>query len=253
MSDAGALLPELYRVDDAWAWNSGMRAVSHALLADVPFPDGPMLELGCGGGVFADELALAHAPAPVVALDLLLHALAYAQHRAAHLWSVQGDLHDLAFADRTFGLVTALDVVDQREVDPAAALTEIHRVLQPHGWLLVRVSAHGWLQGAHDQAFNTGRRYARAELLALLAGAGFVVSRVTYVNLLLAGPIAAVRLLQRWRLAPFLPALYQNRLADALLRRSLAVEAGWLSHRDLPLGISLCVLAQKADSASSRM
>ena len=38
---------------------------------------------------------------------------------------------DLVFPDAAFGLVTALDVVDQREVDPAAALAEIHRVLMP--------------------------------------------------------------------------------------------------------------------------
>lgn len=245
MSDAGALLSELYRMDDAGAWNSGMRAISHALLADVALSYAPMLEVGCGGGVFAEELAAEHAPAPVVALDLLLHALTYAQHRAAHLWSVQGDLHDLAFADRTFGLVTALDVVDQRGVDPAAALAEIYRVLRPNGWLMVRVSAHSWLHGPHDQAFNTGRRYARGALLALLAGAGFAVNRVTYANMLLICPIAAVRLLQRWRLLPFTPALYRDPLADALLRKSLAVEASWLNHCDLPLGISLCILAQK--------
>jgi SAM-dependent methyltransferase len=248
LSDHGALLSELYRRDDAGAWNRGMRAISRELLANVQMPAGPLLELGCGGGVFADELATEHAPTPVVAFDLRLHALAYAQHRAAHLWFVQGNLHNVSFADHTFGLVTALDVVDQRGVDPVAALAEIRRILMPHGWLLVRVSAHGYLYGAHDQAFNTGRRYTRRDLLQLLAHAGFAVRRVTYVNALLSGPIAAVRLLQRWQVLPFSPDLYQDALANTLLRSALASEVHWLSHWDLPLGIGLCVLAQRSES-----
>jgi SAM-dependent methyltransferase len=249
LSDAGVLLPELYRFDDAGAWNRGMRAISHVLLTDVPLPLGPVLELGCGSGVFAEELATRHASSPVVAVDLRLHALAYAQHRAAHLCYVQDDLHDLAFPDCSFGLVTALDVVDQRGVNPVTALAEIRRILMPHGWLLVRVSAHRWLHGAHDRAFNTGRRYARRDVLALLAHAGFVSQRVTYVNALLAGPIVAVRLLQRWRVMRFSPGLYQDPLANALLRLALGAEAHVLRHGNLPIGISLYVLAQRSEPA----
>ena len=82
--------------------------------------------------------------------------------------------------------------------------------------------------------------------------AGFVAQRVTYVNALLAGPIAAVRLLQRWHLLRFSPGLYQDSLANALLRRALGCEAHWLRRWNLPLGISLCVLAQRSELPAQR-
>ena len=71
MNDAGTLLPTLYAADEAGGWNTGMRAISHAVLAGVAVPSGPQLELGCGGGAFVRELAaLAGTDSPVVGLDL---------------------------------------------------------------------------------------------------------------------------------------------------------------------------------------
>lgn len=244
MSEAGTLLPALYEADAVGGWNVGMRASNHALLDGVTLPPGPLLELGCGSGAFALELA-ARRNATVVGLDLRAEALAFAQSRStAGAW-VQGDLLRLPFSGPTFALIVALDVVDQGGIDAAEALAIIQTLLLPDGAALLRVSAHAWLYGPHDVAFGTERRYGRDEFVALVRRAGLTPTRVTYANSLLSPVVAAVRLLQRWGVPGFTPNLYNEGGVNRLLGAALRIEASWLRRRNLPWGISLFVLAKR--------
>lgn len=244
MSEAGTLLPSLYEADAVGGWNVGIRAASHALLDGVTLPPGPLLELGCGSGVFALELA-ARRNATVVGLDLRAEALAFAQSRsAAGVW-VQGNLLRLPFSAPTFALIVALDVVDQGGIDAAEALAIMQALLLPDGVALLRVSAHAWLYGPHDVAFGTGRRYGRDEFVALVRRAGLTPTRVTYANSLLSPVVSAVRLLQRWGVLAFTPNLYNEGGVNRLLGAALRIEVIWLRRRNLPWGISLFVLAKR--------
>lgn len=223
-----------------------MRKVSLAILAGRPLPAGAILEAGCGGGAFAAELAAMYPRRAVVASDLRGQALAVAWQAEAGLDLTQADVGALPFAQASFALVTALDVLDQRDVQVSVALREVHRVMQAGGWLLVRVSAYPWLEGAHDWSHNTGQRYQRTQLVRTLHDAGFRICRVTHANLLLAPLIVMVRLLQRWGLLAYHPTDDTRGLAADVLRRVLAVEAAWVRWLDFPAGISLYVLAVKA-------
>jgi SAM-dependent methyltransferase len=246
LTDSGALLPSLYAADAVGGWNRGMRAASHAVLADAALPSGPRLELGCGGGAFAAELAAAHA-GKVAGLDLRAAALTFARSRTAAVDWVQGDLLHLPFSANTFALVVALDVVDQQGIDAGRALAQIQTLLRPGGLALLRVSAHAWLYGPHDVAFGTGRRYGRAEFVALMAQVGLTPVRVTYANSLLAPAVVGVRLLQRWGVLPFSQDLYDEGAVNRLLGWALYTEARWLRRRNLPWGASLFVVARKGE------
>ncbi|MDI9549036.1 MAG: methyltransferase domain-containing protein, partial [Chloroflexota bacterium] len=180
-------------------------------------------------------------------MDLHPQALSHAAQvagDAAHL--TQAHLHRLPWPDDAFALLLALDALDQRGVRLTLALREAWRVLAADGVLLLRVSACPRLLGPHDAAFNTGRRYARRTLDQALRRAGFTPERVTYANSALAAPIAALRLLQRWRLLPFAPYLYTTPAIDALLVAALRCEVRWLRWHDLPAGLSLYVAARKS-------
>jgi len=240
-----ALLPYLFGDDETGGWGRGMRAVTHALLAATALPPGPALEVGCGGGQFLAELRARLAGRTVYGVDLHPLALSHARRRAGRAPLAQATLDELPWPADCFALVAALDVFDQQGVDMAAALAEARRVLLPGGLLLMRVSAYPWLYGAHDVAFHTGRRYARRELAAALAGAGLTVERMTYANAGLAAPVIVQRLAQRWGLLPWLPGLYGNGGLHGLTAGLLQREAAWLRRGDLPLGLSLYALARK--------
>jgi len=244
--DSATLLPSLYRTEQNFGWSAGMAAITAGLLAQTALPPGPVAEVGCGGGRLLAGLGPLLPGRAVAAIDLHPEAL----RRAASILAgraqlAQAHLHCLPWPDDALALVLALDTLDQRGVRLSHALHECRRVLCTGGVLLLRVSAHPWLQGPHDDAFNTGRRYTKHTIRRALERAGFAPLRVTFANSLLGLPIAALRLLQRWRVLPWLPSLYTTPGLNALLAATLQVEARWLRHYDLPAGLSLYVLARK--------
>lgn len=240
------LLPLLYAVDQDHGWTQGMRTITHTLLAHHRYHDGPVLELGCGSGIFLQEMQTRRPQQLCIGLDRSGLALGYANDQLRTQRLTQADLQQLPFADGRFALVTALDVFDQQAVSLQQALQESWRILQSNGLLLLRVSAHPWLHGPHDAAYNTGRRYRRREVIATLHAASFGIERVTYANTLLAPPVILQRFLQRWRMLPFAPS---HQIAPQLHQQIECVlrwEAQLLRSVNLPFGISLYVLARKS-------
>lgn len=241
-----SLLPLLYAGDQQYGWSAGMRAVTHALLDMVALPDGPVVEIGCGGGQFLVDLQRQYPDRLVVGADL--HPLALANARnllppPAAL--IQTALPDLPWAENSFALVLALDVFDQQGVDLPAAVAQAYRLLRPGGALLMRVSAHPRLYGAHDRAFHTGQRYTHTQVFDAFAQTSFALQRLTYANTILAAPVAALRLAQRWGLVPWQPDTYQYTYFHHFAAWILRQEAIWLQEIDLPWGLSLCALAHK--------
>lgn len=213
-------------------WHAGMRRVTWALLGQT---QGRVLDIGCGPGW---ELAELSAGAWGVGVDLHPH-LAVAQP------AVRADAMRLPFPDRIFDLALALDVLEQTGVDPRLALAEVARVLRPGGRLLLRVPAHPWLRGPHDAYWGGARRYRRAELAALVQGAGLTLRRLTYANSLLFAPAAVERLAARAGVGSGDDLRPLPAPLNGLLRRVLSAEARWLRRRDLPVGLSLVCLAQR--------
>ena len=244
-----AMLPLLYSAEEGVGWTDGMQLVTLALLVSVTLPDGPVLEVGCGGGQMLVELEQKYADRLVCGADLHSLALAHARSLLAQndlpIALVQAALPKLPWQENCFALLLAMDVFDQQGVDLPAVLAEAYRLLRPGGALVMRVSAHPSLYGAHDIAFHTGRRYTRAELNTALTHAGFTVQRLTYANAILAAPVAAQRLAQRWGIIPFQPGVYRQDLLQQVAVWALRQEAEWLHHADLALGLSLCAVARK--------
>ena len=110
------------------------------------------------------------------------------------------------------------------------------------------------LRGDHSVLSREVRRYNRETLRRLVVGAGFTIARLTYTNFSLFVPLAAVRLIQRWRgLAREDQAHARREISvpsapvNALLTGLLLLESVWLRRFNLPFGSSLVCLARKPE------
>jgi SAM-dependent methyltransferase len=94
------------------------------------------LDVGCGNGAFTEALIARCAPSEVIAVDPSEGQLAYARTRpGAKLAQFRiGDAQALPFADAHFD-VAAMALVISFVSDPAKAVSEMARVVQPGGWV----------------------------------------------------------------------------------------------------------------------
>jgi SAM-dependent methyltransferase len=157
----------------------------------------------------------------------------------------QGDIRSIRFADASFDLVLATDVIEHVE-DDRQALAQLHRLLRPGGAVLLTVPAFPSLWGLQDDVSHHFRRYRLAQLGQLVKAAGFVPQRLYYFNYLLFVPIWAAR--QVMRLLR-LKLESENKLNNDFMNAVLSV----IFHFDIttapiirpPFGVSAFLLAQK--------
>jgi 2-polyprenyl-3-methyl-5-hydroxy-6-metoxy-1,4-benzoquinol methylase len=122
---------------EAWNWNSPagkarmMRRV--AMLSSHMKPDMQVLELGCGIGLFTQELVKTQAQ--ITAIDISADLLAEAQKNVTAtnvLFKVE-NAYDLSCANNTFDSIVGSSVLHHLDVD--RALQECLRTLKPGGTL----------------------------------------------------------------------------------------------------------------------
>lgn len=87
-----------------------------------------------------------------------------------------GSIDDLPFADKSFDLLCAFDVIEHVE-DDNKAFSEIARVLRPDGafFLSVPLCKEAWTK--FDETVGHARRYERDQLEELLSSFGFTVKQ----------------------------------------------------------------------------
>ena len=257
---------KMYELERTHWWFAAKRRVSQTILDRMPrtplsenqaAPSQPLiLDVGCGTGGNLEWLC---SRGRSFGIDLSESALRLCRRRAREECTdktalgsaglICGGLLCLPFADDTFDLVTAFDVLYHKWVaDDAAAMREMARVCRPGGYILITDSALPFLRGPHDEAYGGARRYTRATLGRVVEQAGCRVHRLSYFHFLLFPLIAAVRLKERLRSAPQkaksdLEPVHP--LLNSLLKAVYAVECPLLRLVPLPIGSSIICLAQK--------
>ena len=226
--------PSMHHPDYWWyrARSDMLRAIVEPELGDpgrvldVGSADGPSVEWMSGRGTRT-------------AVDLDLSAL--------RPGDVQASAMALPFADGTFDVLTAFDVLEH--LDPEdRAVAELVRVVRPGGRLFVAVPAYQWAWSDFDRDIGHYRRYTRGRLVRALRPQGLEVRRASY---LFAGTLpifAAERISRRWRrlegpatTEPPTVSTVQERVLLGLCRLDERV----LRHRDLPFGSSVVAVATK--------
>lgn len=239
--------------DNHWWFATRTRAIQK-FLATMPKQNNlQVLDVGCGAGNMIHHLAnygqvhgIEYDPRPVK----------IAQQRGYDVR--QGDAtKEIPFADASFDLVTALDVIEHVDADENI-LKEAHRVLRPGGYVLITTPAFQWLWSQNDFLNAHKRRYTAQELQTKMERAGFQVTRLSY-NFFLVFPMAAGMIALKNAtgrkteikshhvdadayqvdMEPVSPAL------NSVLRGVGQVENAMLGAVNLPLGTSLIALGKK--------
>ncbi|MBS0328175.1 MAG: tetratricopeptide repeat protein [Proteobacteria bacterium] len=141
---------------------------------------GEMLVAGCGTGQESIEVALAYPSADVLAVDLSLASLAFAERMAremgvANVVHAQADILHLATLGRSFDVIYSVGVLHHL-ADPAAGLQVLASLLRPDGAMLLGlyserarsdiVAARAHITESGFQPTTAGIRRCRQDLMA---------------------------------------------------------------------------------------
>jgi SAM-dependent methyltransferase len=108
--------------------------------------------------------------------------------------AINGSLTELPFANESFDLICAFDVIEHIENDKKA-VEEIHRVLTKEGMYFITVPAFQLLWGKHDEVNHHMRRYKLPQLINMARNANLSIFYATYFNFWLFFPIAGVKMI----------------------------------------------------------
>ncbi|MGH3385645.1 MAG: class I SAM-dependent methyltransferase [Nocardioidaceae bacterium] len=160
---------------------------------------------------------------------------------------VCGSAMALPFADESFDVVAAFDVIEHCEPE-AQAVDELVRVLRPGGRLLVSVPAYQWAWTQFDVDAGHHRRYTRKRLERAIAAGGMTPERVTHAFAGTLPAFAAERLMRRLQRSPqpdsaTLPEV--SPVVEKVLMGLCALDVRVLKRRNLPFGSSVVLAATK--------
>lgn len=179
-ADSGAVsrLSELYR--------KFVLADHIRFAAAAAAPPGPVLDVGCGGGLFLDGMEQRGFVG--FGSDVSLQAAKVCSRRFA-IPAVCGSLPNLPFRAQSFGLVTMFHVLEHLH-DPMGAIAAARELLPPGGRLVVQTpNAECWqmlLLGERWSGFDIPRHlinFSARDLQELLEYSGFIVHRKKYFSL----------------------------------------------------------------------
>jgi SAM-dependent methyltransferase len=236
----------MFEIEDAHWWYRGLRALVQQMLARYAPRPATILDAGCGTGA---NLQLFQSYGRAIGIDISEQAIEFCRARGipperAFLAS----LTELPFKDGVFDLAFSFDVVCNIPED-TQALSELARVLKPGGRLIMQLPAYQWLWSTHDVAVGHQRRYSSKELRSKVRRAGMENERITHTNALFLPLAVAGRLVRRRGLnsntvqsdlATPLPAWINQWLASMV-----TAEMHSIAHVDVPVGLSILVVARK--------
>jgi SAM-dependent methyltransferase len=247
---------EYYEIENVHWWFQGRWHIFLGLVRDeldnehMPIRT---LDVGCGTGTmlgYLDSLG------PSYGIDAATAAVQFCRRRGRHN-IFQGKAESLPFADGSFDLVCALDILEHLD-DDRAALVELGRVCRADGIVLLSVPAYRFLWGRQDLISQHVRRYTAGELESKIREADLVVSKITYFNTILFPVVALVRLIRHLlpkqsvgKLESDFTLTRPGRVND-LLSDIFRLEACVLKRISLPFGVSVLAVAKRCSDRPTK-
>lgn len=237
-TEYGQVYRELYQ--HHWWWRAREAVIIEVLGAEQP-PHGwkRILDVGCGDGLFFDQLSRFGDVQGIEAAGELVSPSG--PHRAR--------IHISPFDEsyrpgEQFSLILMLDVLEHL-ADPLAALRHAWALLEPGGTLLATVPAFRLLWTNHDVLNHHFTRYTKASFRHLARAAGIELDNQKYLFHWLFPVKLAARIMEKvLRLRPKPPRIPPNWLNNILFCAS-RFEYWALGRAAVPFGNSLLVRGRK--------
>jgi 2-polyprenyl-3-methyl-5-hydroxy-6-metoxy-1,4-benzoquinol methylase len=141
-----------------------------------------------------------------------------------------------------YDVVSGFDVLEHIE-DDMSALLKIDSLLVNGGFLVLTVPAYQFLWSHHDDFIHHFRRYTLNELVDKIP-ADFIIRKASYFNTLLFPAALLDKLLLSQK--KISSSLTPHKLLDSVLYAIFSVEKYLLRFINLPFGVSIILIAEKA-------
>jgi len=161
---------------------------------------------------------------------------------------VQCSVEKIAYADKTFDVITCLDLLEHA-TNPVEALSEMRRVLEDDGKIIITVPAFRILWSQHDEALCHLRRYEKDSLLHDLHEAKLKCEKIGYFFFSSFLAVAPIRIMRRF-LSPKLKARSDTttlppKALNDFLKFLFKIEIKISSKLKLPFGTTLYAIVSK--------
>jgi 2-polyprenyl-3-methyl-5-hydroxy-6-metoxy-1,4-benzoquinol methylase len=229
-----------------WWWRARERFILDTLQHQLGTSrTGSILDVGCGDGLFFNELSKWGSVEGVEIDDSVV------SRDGRWRENIYIRPFDSSFQPNTrYKLILMLDVLEHLP-DPEAALRHARSLLSDEGKLLVTVPALRCLWTAHDDLNHHFTRYTAEALCRQATSAALNIEMVRYLFHWTCPIKLAIRVKQRWMGAkvapPQVPNLLVNRACYALTRFERKL-FGWCR---LPFGSSLMALASRSSESDT--
>jgi len=224
-----------------WWWRARERIILGHLERLKPAGGfGPILDVGCGDGLFFEKLAAFGDPEGVEEDAALVTAAGRAR----------GPIHVGPFDEsfrpgHPYALILLLDVLEHCR-DDRACLRRALELLARGGTIVVTVPAFRALWTAHDDVNRHRTRYTKATLGRVAADVGVRIDHAEYLFQWTALLKLAVRAKEAvWRPGPALPPV-PARAVNEVLRGAAVAEHALVHRLRLPFGSSLLAIGSRA-------
>lgn len=209
-----------------------------------------ILDIGCGMGLTLESLGKY---GEIFGSDVENEAVEYCRigfeknYAESHI-NVGSLPYNIPFQE-TFDAVVALDVIEHVE-DDNAALTEIYKIINENGHLLLTVPALMCMWSGNDELNHHYRRYTKDELEGKIKKAGFEIEKISYYNSFLFVPAFLVRKIKN--LLHIKSSDVAINAKDSWINRILTYifksEGKWLDKHNFIIGVSLICVARKCQN-----
>lgn len=202
-----------------------------------------LLDAGCGTGLLAKKLERF---GTVVGIDNSLDAIRFAVKRNISI--KKASVTKLPFPKEMFDVVVSIDVLYHQSIkNDGEVLKEFKRVLKPRGILILRVPALSWLRLSHDKVVYTRERYDKEQLKQKLENAGFLILKLSYVQMLLVPGVLFLHCLESLHSSknPSSSVAKVPFILNAFTSFLLSLERFIMRFTSLPIGIGLMAVCRK--------